>query len=119
MPQNRQPQSSEDGPDARRATPGEIALGMGLFIILYVIGASHLIRHEVSRNNEDTCRETVHAITGGMAETTWGRAGGDRHRGNEGRQVYGRAPHGTSQEGYQPGEQGAPPALSKPEFCSE
>ena len=75
MPQNRQPQSPEDGPNPRRATPGEIALGMGLFIILYVIGASHLVWHEVSRNNEDTWRETVDAITGGMAETTLAGAG--------------------------------------------
>ena len=86
MPRNGQPQSSEDGPNPRRETPGEIALGMGLFIILYVIGASHLVRREISRNNEDTWRETVHHVTHGTGEITAPAAGPSRNgnRGNEG-----------------------------------
>ena len=70
MRQSQQRQPSEHGQSPKRVTPGEIAPGMGLFIILYVIGADHLVRHEIFQNNEDTWRETVHHVTHGTGEIT-------------------------------------------------
>ena len=43
---------------------------MGLFIILYVIGAGRLVWREIFQNNADTWRETVHHVTHGTGEIT-------------------------------------------------
>ena len=75
MRQNRQPQPPEYGQSPRRVTPGEIALGMDLFIILYAIGASRLVWNEAFLDTEDTWRETFHAITAGTADTPLAGAG--------------------------------------------
>ena len=75
MPQNRQPQPSENDLNPWRITPGEVALGMGIFILVHAIGVGRLVWNEAFLNTEDTWRETFHAITGGMAETALAGAG--------------------------------------------
>ena len=75
MPQNGQPQPSENDLNPWRITPGEMALGISIFILVYAIGVGRLVWNEALLNTEDTWRETFHAITGGMAETTLAGAG--------------------------------------------
>ena len=48
---------------------------MGIFILMYAIGAGRLVWREIFQNNENTWQETVHAITAGMAEATLAGAG--------------------------------------------
>ena len=43
MPQNGQPQPSENDLNPWRITPGEVALGMGIFILVYAIGVGRLV----------------------------------------------------------------------------
>ena len=43
---------------------------MSIFILAYAIGADRLVWREIFQNNEDDWRETVHAITVGIAEAT-------------------------------------------------
>ena len=58
-----------------RVTPGEIALGMDLFIILYATRAGRLVWNEAFLNTEDTRRETAHHATHGTGEITAPTAG--------------------------------------------
>lgn len=71
MPQNGQPQPSENDLNPWRITPDEVALGMGIFILVYAIGVGRLVWNEGFLNTKDAWRETFHAIAGGMAETSW------------------------------------------------
>ena len=68
--QNRQPQPSKDRPDPWRLTLGEAALGIVLFILLWVSGVGYLIWYEVSQNITDSWQETLQAIMTGAAAVT-------------------------------------------------
>ena len=68
--QNRQPQPSKDRPDPWRLTLGEAALGIALFILLWVYGVGYLIWYEVSQNITDSWQETLQAIMTGAAAVT-------------------------------------------------
>ena len=52
-----------------------MALGIGIFILVYAIGVGRLVWNEAFLNTEDTWRETFPAITAGMADATLAGAG--------------------------------------------
>ena len=54
MRQNRQRQPPEHGPAPWSLTRGEVALGLGIFILMYAIGAGRPVWREIFQNNENT-----------------------------------------------------------------
>ena len=67
MRQDEQPQPPENRPNPWALTPGEAALGMAVFILLYIAGVGYTIWYEVSRNTADSWQETVDYIITGTA----------------------------------------------------
>ena len=62
MRQDEQPQPPENRPNPWTLTPGDAALGMAAFILLYIAGVGYTIWYEVSRNTADSWQETVESI---------------------------------------------------------
>ena len=62
MRQDEQPQPPENRPNPWTLTPGDAALGMAAFILLYIAGVAYTIWYEVSRNTADSWQETVESI---------------------------------------------------------
>ena len=75
MPQSGQPLPSENDLNPWRVTQCEVALGIGIFILVYAIGVGRLVWREIFQNNADTQQETFPAITTGMADATLAGAG--------------------------------------------
>ena len=57
MRQNRQTQPPEHGPNPRSLTPGEIALGMGIFILMYATRAGRLVWNGAFLNKGDFAKQ--------------------------------------------------------------
>ena len=62
MHKDEQPQPPENRPNPWTLTPGDAALGMAIFILLYIAGVGYTIWYEVSRNTADSWQETVESI---------------------------------------------------------
>ena len=57
MRQNRQTQPPEHGPNPRSLTPGEIALRMGIFILMYATQADRLVWNGAFLNKGNFARQ--------------------------------------------------------------
>ena len=62
MRQDEQPQPPENRPNPWTLTPGDAALGMAIFILLYIAGVGYTIWYEVFRNTADSWPETGESI---------------------------------------------------------
>ena len=67
MRQDEQPRPPENRRNPWTLAPGDAALGMAIFILLYIAGVGYTIWYEVSRNTADSWQETVESIINGAA----------------------------------------------------